>query len=310
MPEESDFEKAMNVLMSGQRKQASVLLQQLYQQTLEKEEKIQIIDALLTTLNPIEDTQQLIMLSSEGIKLTNELGILDMQAHFMGRMAEFLMGKITLFQYQRTNLKLAPGWIGFSTEADKSKYEVLTETIKKLEEEVDQLLINASTVAESIGNKKVLAFILLSEASIEGLCYSQYKMECIQGSWRTKTWMLLRILRKWGYEVPVLFGFKHYKTLKMYVSSITLIYLKAARLLEEINDDGAGFAYFNLAVHLKTAYKFRQAQKYLHKAKIIAAKNGNGLLSTQINILEKLIKARNRDTPNYLEGETREEIVV
>ena len=173
--------------------------------------------------------------------------------------------------------------IEFSTEADKNTHETLTKKIEGTEAEVDQLLADAFRLAEGADNKKVLAFVLMSRASLESSRYMQYKMDFIRGILKAKIWLLLHRL---GYEIPILFGFKHFRVLKAYVNSFTGDYLKAARLFEEIDDDGAGFAYYNLAVHLRSAYSFSRAKNYLRKAKTIANRHKNALLAANIKALE------------------------
>lgn len=303
MSEENEYKKAMDLLMVGKRKEASTVLLDLYGQTTKKGFKVQLIDALLSALDPVEENQRLIDISSEGIKLANELETPALQSNFMGRKADFLMGRVSFYQYQRSNLKFAPSWIEFSTEADKSSYEKLTAKIERFERETDQLLVEAISIAERTNNKRILGFILISKASVESSRYLHYKMEYVCGIFKAKIWLLLH---RWGFEFPILFGLKHYKTLKEYVDSFTASYLRAAKLLEEIGDDVAGFAYYDLAVHLKIAYKFHQANKYLRRAKVIAERSNNALLNSKIKELEKSIKARNKDVPNYFEGEARQ----
>lgn len=303
MSEENKYKRATDLLMEGKRKEASTILLTLYKQTTKRGFKVQLIDALLVALDPIKDNQKLIDMSSEGIKLASELRMSAPRAHFMGRKADFLMSRVSSYRYQRSNLKLTPGWIGFSTEADKRSYEELTAEIEGFEKEVDQLLTEAIFIAERIDNKRALGFILMSKASAENYRYLYYKMEYMSGTLKVKVWLLLH---RYGFEVPILFGLKYHKTLKEYLDSFTASYLRAAKLLDEIGDDTAGFAYYDLAVNLKTAYKFRRTNKYLCRAKVIAERSNNTLLDSKIKELEKSIKARNKDIPNYLEGETRE----
>lgn len=307
MSEEDEFKKAMSLLMSGKRKEASAALLPLYQEATKKEFKIRVIDALLSAMDTILENQRLIDMASEGANLAGELGATDFRAHFMSRKADFLMAKSSFCHYQCANLKLAPGWIEFSTEADRNNYEILAKINNELELEIDQLLNEALTLAERMDNKKVLAFILMSRASVQSSNYIQYKMDSMRGTWKAKGWLLLH---RMGHEIPILFGFKHSQALKTYVNSFTGDYLRAAKLFEEIDDDGAGYAYFDLAVALKSSYHFRKANKFLRRAETIAKKYNNELMAAKIKDLAKSIKARNRDVPDYLRGEKREGIVV
>jgi len=164
------------------------------------------------------------------------------------------------------------------------------------------LLSDAVMVAMLTGNKKVLGFVFMSKGFVEGSHYLDYKVKCINLPWKSKVRLLLN---KQGLEIPLFFGFMHYRRLKTYIDSFTKSHLEAARLLEEIDDATAGRAYYDLAAQLKTAFKFYRARNYLRKAKIIAERHNDTVLGAQIRELKKSIKARNRDIPNYLEGETR-----
>ena len=103
MSEKIDFKKAMSLLMKGRGKEASTVLLPLYQQTTKKGFKLQLIDALLTALDPLQENQKLIDMAFEGIRLANELRASDLQAHFMAKKADFLMNNVLLDQHQRAN---------------------------------------------------------------------------------------------------------------------------------------------------------------------------------------------------------------
>jgi len=302
MPEENSYKKALGLLMSGRRKEASTELLRLYHYITDNSLRLQLIDALLTALDPKKENHTLIDLSSEGIKLSEEQKSLDLRAHFMSRKAEFLANKSAFLHLRRAELKLAPGWLGFSIEADKNNYESLTAEIQSLEKETDKLLSDAMMIATSAGNKKTLAFVLISKGYVESSRYLDYKLKCISVPWKSKVRL---ILNKWGLEIPLLFGLNHHKRLKAYIESFTKSYLEGAKLLEEIDDPYAGYAFRDLSISLKMAYKFRQAKSCLRKAKVLARKHNDAFLSAQISQLERSIKARNRDVPNYLNGETR-----
>src|ERR1700688_367837 len=71
------------------------------------------------------------------------------------------------------------------------------------------------------------------------------------------------------------------------------------------DESGTGYAYYNLANHLRTAFLFSKAKKYLHLAKRVAERHRDENLLSSIKVLEKSIRARTRDIPNYLAGERR-----
>ncbi len=304
MSEENELQTAMNLAASGKRKESATRLLGLYRRAVKPTSKLQLIDALLSVLDPVKENTSLVDLSTEGISLAGQLKFTDVQAHFMARKADFLMSKCAIPQYERHNLKLSPGWLEFSTEADKVRYEDLTAETEKHEKEISILLSNAVKLAEESGEKRVLAYVLMSKASVESLQYLQYKMDCIPGNRKITRWA--RLLP--GFDLAHCFTFDREQKNKLnnYVTAFTRDSLRAAQLFEDIDDVNAGYVYHNLANALKNAYKFRVAKRYLAKAKSAAQKYEDGLLSQRVEEMERAIKARNKDIPNYLEGETRE----
>ena len=306
MSEKDNLQNAINLLMNGKRKEAAAELLNLDSKIMDKNLRIQLIDASLSALDPTKDGGRLIELSGEGIKIAGDYGRKDLQAHFMSRRADFLMTKVAFLQYRRQNLKLAPGWIEFSTEANKQEYEKLTAQVEKLEREVNDLLAQATILAEQSGNKNVFGRVLMARGSVESSRYFHYKTECMRGNLRTKLWLKFEFLRYPFFEHLIIFTGKNAQKLRSPVDTFTENFLKAAQIFEELGDSTAGYAYHNLANDLKTAYRFREARKYLEKAKSIAVKHNDPLLKKQVEMLEKAIKAKNRDIPDYLSGETRE----
>lgn len=304
MSEENDLHNAMHLLANGSRKEAATQLLSLYRRTTKTGLKLQLIDTLLGTLDRLKENDLLISLSTEGFTLAEQLKRADLQAHFMARKAEFLMSKIALPQYERHNLRLSPGWLEFSTEADQDQHAILTTEIEKHEKEISALLSDAVALAEQSGNKKVLGYVLMSKASVESLRYLQFKMDCIPGNRKITRWT--RLLRGFDLEYLLAFDREQRNKLKGYIAAFTLDSLRAVQLFDELEDVTAGYAYHNLANALKNAYKFREAKRCLAKAKGAAQKYGDSFLSQRIEEMERAIKVRNKDIPNYLEGETRE----
>ena len=81
---------------------------------------------------------------------------------------------------------------------------------------------------------------------------------------------------------------------------------RAEEFRKENDEAGTACAYYNLPNELRSAFRFHKAKKYLRLAKRIAERHGDKRLLPGIKVLEKSIRARNRDTPNYLAGEQRE----
>ena len=121
MSENDDIKEAVAMLTRGEEQQATAKLLALESQVKDKNLRLQIIDILLSSLNPIDQNLKLISLSTEGEEIANYFGAKDLQAHFMSRKAEFLLTQVSFLQYRQQNLKLSPKWFQFSTIADKEE---------------------------------------------------------------------------------------------------------------------------------------------------------------------------------------------
>ena len=267
--------------------------------------RLQLIDVALSSLDNVGDNAKKVTLSLEGSRIAEVIGRSDLQAHFMAKAAEHIMLQVGLWQHSRSMLKLAPHWFQFATETDKKEHESLTTLIEQLERKINALLVQANTLSERSGDKRIQASVLMSNGSIEAARYLQYKMGCMRGV-RAKIWTMFELAHYPFFENLLTFSNGDSQKLTAYVRSYTNSFLKAARFCEEVNDPLAGYVYYNLAIHLKSAYRFGAARRSLRKARNIALKHNDAALLPQLKALEKYIKAKNRDIPDYLSGETRE----
>jgi hypothetical protein len=223
----------------------------------------------------------------------------------MARTADLLMLHVGLRHHEQSKLKLAPEWIEFATESDKSRHESLTADIEKLNKEIDGLLDQAVSQAEKSGNKKILGYVLMSKGDIVSSRYMQFKADHMRGL-RAKFWVRFEFMRFPIFEYLLTFSNGDARVLNAYIKAFTADFLRAAKLLDEVNDSSAGAAYHNLANHLRTAYRFRAARKYVAEGKKIAAKHNDTLLMRQLDMMEKSIAAKNRDVPDYINGDARD----
>ena len=307
MSEKDDVNRAVAQLLNGNRRQAGVELLNLYNRVNQKYLKVQIIDGLLTALDPVKEIKKLLEFSEAGIRISKKLHDTSGQAYFMSRKADLIVSaKLPFLEYQLHNLKLASGWIGFSTEIDKKSYEALMSEVNSFESEADLLLKDALALVGT--DKKVEGRILMSRGSIESSRYLRYKSEFMGGNAKAKWWLKFQFFRYPLAEYLFIFNNSQSKKLRSCIDSFTVDYLKAAKIYEQLNDSASGYAYHNLANHLKLAYKFWAAKKYLAKAKKVAQKFNDQLLIQQVKAMELAIKAKNKDTPDYLAGETRQGI--
>jgi len=305
MSEKDDLKNAVDLLLGGDRKEASTLLFNLELKITDKNLRMWLIDASLSAFDPIEKNEYLIRLAAEGVNICRDYLKKDLESLFMARKAELLMIKVVTPKYQQKNLKLSSDWIEFSIETDRQKYEKLTAEIKTIEDEVENLLKESFIIASKSNDQKILGRVLMIKASIEGSQYLDYKTSCFIGNSRVKLWLKLKFLRNPFFENLIIFKKMQASKLTSLTKNFIKDFLAAAKIFEDLDDSTAGYAYSNLANNLKIAYKFNAARKYLKRAEEIALKHKDLLLQQQVKLISQSIKAKNTDIPDYLNQETR-----
>ena len=131
-------------------------------------------------------------------------------------------------------------------------------------------------------------------------------MECLNQRFKVPT-ALLRFLAPYGLDEFFLFTKEERTSMEKCLAQCEASFLAASHEYREAGEEsGAAYAYYNLANTLRTAFRFRKAKRYLALAERIAELYEEKRLLPGIRVLEKSIRARNRDTPNYLAGERRE----
>lgn len=306
MSEKSELQNAIGLVLQGDRAAARAALLSLEPRIKDQHMRVQLIDAMLSVLDPLTDNAKQVELSVEGAQIAETIGLPDLAADFMARKADFLMLQVSIRQHRMAMLKLAPNWIEFATEVEKAEYESLATKIAKLEQEIDALLSHAISQAEGSGDKRDLGFVLMSKAAIESSRYLQFKTAYMAHGIRAKLWIKFRFMRYPFFEYLLTAWNGDAKKANILFNSFRDSLLKAARLFEEINDSNAGAAYYNLANNLRTAYKFRSARKYLNKAEVIALKHNDKIVLKQVEEMRQVIRNKNKDVPDYLNGERRE----
>lgn len=306
MSEKDELKKAMELMEQGKRSDARAAFLALEPKLKDPNLRLQLIDASLGVLDPLKDNTTKIRLATEGIQIAKAAGLDYIEAHFMARNADLLMMQVALRQHRQGKIKLAREWFEFSTEADKCEYEQLTEEVNNLEKEIDGLLSKALELAKASGDKRIHGYVLLSKASVESSRYLRLKADCMVHSFRAKLWTKYEFMRSPFFETLMMFSNGDAKKLRAHIKLFTRSFLEASQLFESIDDSTAAVAYHNLANDLKGAYRFRAARKYLAMSKANALKHSDEQMLRRIELMEKEIEGKNRNLPDYLNGETRD----
>jgi hypothetical protein len=306
MSDKTELQKALDYIYAGKKKEASDILRVLYSKVFDPDFRLKIIDAFLAALDPIDENSMAIRIVEDGIKIAERGNHKMLRAYFLAKKATYLKNEIGMLQYRRDNINLAPGWFGFATEKEREEYEGCQNKIEEFNREIDTLIGEGLEVAREGGDKRTEGFILMMRGDIESSRYLMFKGEAMRGSsTRARWWIRLAFLRRHGFENLLFYNFRQIKKLKNYISDFSASFEKAANLFNELGDATEANSFYNLAVNLNSAFKFRQAKAALKKAKVVAAKNQDDFLLQQIKDMEIVVREKNKKVPDYIHGERR-----
>jgi hypothetical protein len=308
MSVKSRLQKAKELVNIGEYKIASKELLSLDSKIKDTNLRLELIDACLAALDHVNENKKLISLCKEGEKLSSSIQRQDLTAFFMGRRADLITMQSTFLWHEKKNLKLMPEWIEFATIREQERYKKLSEKIKKNEDEVDNLFEKSIKIATDINKPEILARILMSRASVMSTRYLSEKNKNINGRLKQKLWLNLNFLRYPFFENILFIPWSKKSKLKNIYNSYFNDFIKSAEIFEKLKDPMSGYAYCNLANNLTTTYKFKLANKYLKKADHIAERYSDQALKKRIVILKQKIKEKNRDIPDYTNGESRDNL--
>jgi hypothetical protein len=305
MSEKNELKRAISLAEQGKREEAVTILVALEQKIKEPNLRLWLIDASLANFSPIKYNKKLIELAEEAISITKTGVYPDYQPYFMGRKADLLTFQISLRRHRIARLTLTPSWIGFATEAEKSEHDILMCEVETMESESESLLEQALTLAEKSGDKKTKAYILMNKGQIFSSKYLQHKADCLRNTFYGKLWVKFEFGRYPFFENLFSLTNSDIRKLTRYVKIFRESLLDAGLIFEGLDDPSASSAYFNLANELKTAYRFGEAKRFLVKSRAIALKHNDQLMITKIDEMVKIVAAKNKDIPDYLNGEDR-----
>lgn len=200
---------------------------------------------------------------------------------------------------------MPPGWFGFGLESEEKEYAELTKQIEANDRDADALTSAARDIAEKAGVGTTIAQILMCMGTMAFQRYMSLKVDGLPSRIHVPQWLLTR-LRECSLDECVLYDGQTRHQLRTLVAQCEERYLEAVKVLQNAGDDFLeAYAYYNLANNLRSMYRLGSASKYLRRARSLAVKQDNKQLLTSIPHLEKSIRLKNRDTPNYAAGERR-----
>lgn len=287
----------MRLAAQGRARDASSIFLRLVKTTRQIPIKLQAALGVVGTINPVDDNRTVLEMCDVGLEAAKQLGNTGAKAYLMAKKVVSLSFEVSQHRYQRRLLRLSPAWKGFSLEADQAEYQRLTGLIDDHERQCHELLTQALQLSEGVGDHGVRGHILMMRGDFYCSRYSDLKLEHLRDVRR------LQLLRLFHRE-DLAYSRRERKELHQNLSQCEESYSEAIRLFEALGDEAnLAMALHNFANQLRTSNRFTQASDYLSRARALGVKlNDQGLL-TKADVLEKRIRSRNRDIPNYVGGE-------
>jgi hypothetical protein len=269
--------------------------------------RLQSALVLVERLKAIERLDEVLKVCDAGTRCAQRMRDSLSEAYLLAKKAVGLaiVNGLSLVPARR-RLRMAPGWLGFSLEHDEAQFKELTQKIEANEAEIKGMLAQALATADQSVSHSTKAQVLLCAGQVHFNRYMNLKTEYLKGVVLIPRG-LLQLLRLYWLDDFLHFAKDERARINACLNQCEASYLTAADEFQKDGDElGVGHACFNLANDLRSAFRFRKAKKYLRLAKRIAERHGDNNLLAGIRVLEKSIRMRNRDTPNYLAGERRE----
>jgi hypothetical protein len=300
--EEDSFAAAEQLWASGNAKAAAAVHIDLTRHAHNPELRLQSALTLIERLNPARSVDVILEACSTGMNMAEKLGEIQVRAHLMSVRAQnlaILNGSLLL---ARKNLRLAPGWRGFSLERDEQQYKELTARIEANDEEADRLARDAE---KESGDEATLGHVLLSVANISFQRYMSRKLDSLH-----KVVPLPSFIRKklesYALDECLWYNVPDREAMRSHLKECECRYLKAAAAFRATgNELKIAYAFYGLANDLRSANRFRKAKRYLRQAETIARHHNDQALLKRISLLKERIRQRNRNVPNYAAGEGR-----
>ncbi|MFA4995708.1 MAG: hypothetical protein WC536_01040 [Patescibacteria group bacterium] len=286
MSEEDKFSQAEAMIVVGHKEEAAKMFLDIFNSSSNVVMRLNCGLELNRSLDPVRDTEQLLVITNETIRLSNRLVDKDIKA-----IALCYKGLLSLHKKLRSidrmkRIKLSPEWFEFSLEREQVEYETLEQELSDLEENATQSLKEAEGIADKTKDSALMSTVY----SMIGQAYGYRSMELRYnkiGKNGLQHWLIEKRLEH------LLYNRKDKKGLKLLHKEADKFFLKAISISEENNDlPEKALALYNYANQLRTMYRYREARKYLNLSKEIAIKIPDKQLLENIDTMDDRIKTK------------------
>ena len=300
--DEQRFAAAEQLWESGEARAAIVQHLDLVRHAHNLDVRLQSALLLVERLNPTSHDTEILECCSIGMKVAAELGDAATRVYLLGMLAKNLAIQNGSFLIARRNLRMAPGWLGFSLARDEEEYNALSSLIDANNKEIDRLTLEA---LEDNMDAATRGHLLLSLANVSLQRYFDVKIDSFRFPIRLPPFVR-ELLRSWALDEWLLHTASDRRLMHHHVRECERKYSEAVAAFRAEKDEvNVAHAFYALANDLRSANRFSKARPYLQQSETIARRLNEPQLLRLIPVLKERIRRRNRNVPNYAAQEAQ-----
>lgn len=283
--EKEKFNHAETLLSEGGKSQAAQIFLEIFNSSSDIVMRINCGLELNRSLDIVNNTNQLISITSETISLANKLVEKDIKALALCYMALLLIQSRISKIDRKTRLKLSPEWFEFSLEREKLEYERIDKELVNLEDEVKQVLKEAESIANETKDTSLKSAVYSMIGQSYGYLSFEFRYKKIG-----KNWLQQKLVKK-NLEY-LLYNREDRENLRKLHKQSDKFFLQAIEISKfSKNPTDGALAFYNYANQLRTMNRNHQARKCLKESKKIAVTLHDNTLLRNIKILDDRIKS-------------------
>lgn len=284
--EDKKFSQAEVLISVGRKEEAAKIFLDIFNSSSDVVMRLNSGLELNRSLDPLKDTEQLIVITNETIHLADRLIDKDIKAIALCYKGLLLLHKKIRNIDRLTRIKLSPDWFEFSLEREKVEYEALEQELSNLEEDATQSLNEAEMIADKTQDSALKSTVYSMIGQAYGYRSMEFRYKKI-GKNGLGYWLVEKRLEH------LLYNRKDKKRLSLLHKDADKFFLKAIRVSKENNDLlEEALALHNYANQLVTMNRYRDARKCLDLSKEIAIKIPDKQLLKNIETLGNSIKTK------------------
>lgn len=303
MSEIQKLKEAQRFISINDVKKATPLLWQLYSSN-NTNIKLNAILSLLAVLDYVTETEKILQIIEEGIKISISEDKNDVVAFLLGRKSFFLESVLGFLIYRQKNLVLSANvfkWVNFATEKEKKEFGAIANRRQQIEKDIQKIEADILKMAETNTDHYFRGHVFMAVGEIYGSRYLNDKLDLmIGGKSRSKIGNIYWV-RRWNLDNLFLYKSNDRRKITRHKKDcIRFFNLSISEFGAGGNKSDMAHACYNLAVKLNMMFHFRDAKKYLDQAEKLARETNEKRLLAQVLSFRDDLKNKNRKIRNYV----------